>query len=230
MASGLPCFHVQHLETELFICADRQLDGAAVGAVKDLRAGLDAYIAANPLFLTSLEPVEPAEGAPEAVTAMCRAATAADVGPMAAVAGAFSEHVGREILKTSKQVIVENGGDIFLKTDEPTTVAVYAGNSPLSLKVGIVLDSREMPMSVCTSSGTVGPSLSFGRADAAVVVSPDACLADACATRLGNEVKTAADIERALEMIMSIPGVTGALAVIGEVCGAAGHIRLQTLG
>ncbi len=125
---------------------------------------------------------------------------------------------------------MENGGDIFLKTFEPTTVAVYAGHSPLSLKIGIIVDSREMPMSVCTSSGTVGPSLSFGRADAAVVVSPDACVADACATRLGNEVKTAADVERALELIMRVPGVTGAMAVIGEVCGAAGSIRLQTLG
>lgn len=230
IASGLPCFHVQHLETELFICADRLLNDAAVSAVKHLRAQLDAYMAANPLFLTSLEPVDPAADAPEAVKAMCRAGTAAGVGPMAAVAGAFSEYVGRYILKQSKQVIVENGGDIFLKTAEPTTVAVYAGNSPLSLKIGIIVDSREMPMSVCTSSGTVGPSLSFGRADAAVVVSTDACVADACATRLGNEVKTAADVKRALELIVRVPGVTGAMAVIGEVCGAAGSIRLQTLG
>ena len=227
---GLPCFHVQHLETELFICADRLYDEAALSTVKKLRAQLDAYIAANPLFLTSLTPLEPAADAHEAIKAMCRAAKAAGVGPMAAVAGAFSESVGRDILKRSKQVIVENGGDIFMKTDEPATVAVYAGHSPLSLKVGIVVDSREMPVSVCTSSGTVGPSLSFGKADAAVVVSPDACIADACATRLGNEIKSAADVERTLELIMSVQGVTGAVAVIGEVCGAAGDIRLQSLG
>ena len=227
---GLPQFHVQHLETELYICADRQLDDVAAAAVQDLRAQLDAYIAVNPLFLTSLEPIDSADGAPETVRDMCRAAKAAGVGPMAAVAGAFSEHVGHEILKQSKQAIVENGGDIFIKSDEPTTIAIYAGNSPLSLKVGIIVDSREMPVSVCTSSGTVGPSLSFGKADAAVVVSPDACLADACATRLGNEVKSAADIEKALNLIVNVPGVTGALAIIGEICGAAGDIRLEPLG
>ncbi len=229
ISSGLPCFYVQHLETELYICADRLLVDEAADAVTRLRALLEKYIAANPLFLTSLEPICPAKDAPEAVTAMCRAALAAGVGPMAAVAGAFSDYVGHEILKQSNQVIVENGGDIFLKTDEPTTIAVYAGSSPLSLKIGIVIDSREMPMSVCTSSGTVGPSLSFGKADAAVVVSPDAYLADACATRLGNEVKTAADIEKALDLILSVQGVTGALAIIGETCGAAGDIRLETL-
>lgn len=218
------------METELFVCADRRCDEAALITVKKLRAQLDAYIAANPLFLISLTPLEPAADAHEAIKAMCRAAKAAGVGPMAAVAGAFSEAVGRDLLKQSKQVIVENGGDIFLKTDEPTTVAVFAGHSPLSLKIGIIVDSREMPVSVCTSSGTVGPSLSFGKADAAVVVSPDACLADACATRLGNELKTAADIKKALNLIMRVRGVTGALAIIGETCGAAGAIRLETLG
>ncbi len=227
---GLPSFHIQHLETELYICADRRMDEAAANAVKHLRAMLDKYILADPLFLTSLEPMTIAEDAPDILHMMCRAAMAANVGPMAAVAGAFSDYVGRELLKTSKQVIVENGGDIFMKTDKPATVAVYAGNSPLSLKLGIVVDSREMPMSVCTSSGTVGPSLSFGKADAAVVVSADACLADACATRLGNEVKTPADVAHALELIIGIKGVVGALAVIGDVCGAAGAIRLETLG
>ncbi len=226
----MPCWRLQHFETELFICADGLHADAAAEAVSLLRSELDAYIAANPLFLKSLKPVEPEEGAPDAVKAMCRAAKYAGVGPMAAVAGAFSAQVGRQILKFSKQVIVENGGDIFIKSDKPKTVAVFAGNSPLSLKVGIMVDSREMPMSVCTSSGTVGPSLSFGKADAAVVVSPDAYLADACATRLGNEVKCAADIEHALDVIIHIPGVTGAMAIVDDVCGAVGDIRLETLG
>lgn len=227
--ADMPCWHVQHLETELFICADERCEDKAADAVRMLRSKLEAYISANPEFLESLKPIEPAMDASETVKAMCRAAKSADVGPMAAVAGAFSAYVGHKILETSKQVIVENGGDIFIKTDRPKTVAVFAGNSPLSLKVGIVVDSREMPMSVCTSSGTVGPSLSFGKVDAAVVVSPDACLADACATRLGNEVKCAADIERALDMIIHIPGVTGAIAIVDDVCGAVGDIRLKTL-
>lgn len=229
IAADMPCWRLAHLETELLICADKQYQQTAMKAVQSLRSQLDAYIAANPLFLKSLKPVEPEGSAPDAVMAMCRAAKSAGIGPMAAVAGAFSAHVGQEILKISRQVIVENGGDIFIKTDKPKTVAVFAGKSPLSLKVGIVVDSREMPIAVCTSSGTVGPSLSFGKADAAVVVSPDAYLADACATRLGNEVKCAADIEHALDVIIHIPCVNGAMAVVGDVCGAVGDIRLETL-
>ncbi len=225
----MPCWRLAHLETELFICADKLCEQASIQEVRSLRLELDTYIAVNPQFLKSLTPVEPERNAPETVKSMCRAAKCADVGPMAAVAGAFCAHVGCEILKTSEQVIVENGGDIFIKTDKPKTVAVFAGSSPLSLKVGIVVDSREMPMAVCTSSGTVGPSLSFGKADAAVVVSPNAYLADACATRLGNEVTCAADIERALEVIMRVPGVTGAMAIVGDVCGAVGEILLKTL-
>ena len=109
-----------------------------------------------------------------------------------------------------------------------STAAVYAGNSPLSMKFGISVDAAQ-PISVCTSSGTVGPSLSFGKADAAVVVARDACLADACATRLGNEIQRPEDIAAAVELVCGIPGVVGALAVAGEACGAAGNITLVAL-
>ncbi len=229
IAAEMHSWCVQHKQTELFICADLPYEKEAADAIVTLRTQLDAYILAHPVFSESIVPVEPAEDAPAVVRAMCLAGKAANVGPMAAVAGAFAAYVGSILLKNSKQVIVENGGDIFIKTDKPKTVAVYAGKSPLSMKIGVVVDSREMPMSICTSSGTVGPSLSFGQADAAVVVAADACLADACATRLGNEVKSAHDIENALETIMSISGVTGAMAIVGDKCGAVGRIALETV-
>jgi len=215
-------------DTELFICAETMLETQARDAVSALRRELDAYIMRQPDFLTSLSPIEPLPDAPDVVAAMCRAGKAAGVGPMAAVAGAFAAHVGQVLLQFSPRVVVENGGDIWMKTGGPSTVAVYAGSSPLSMKLGIVVDATR-PVSVCTSSGTVGPSLSFGKADAAVVVSRDACLADACATRLGNEIKTEQDIAAAVELICNIPGVIGALAVKGEACGAAGNIELKAL-
>jgi ApbE superfamily uncharacterized protein (UPF0280 family) len=220
-------WRTEYKETELFICADSKLERLALDAVISLRNVLDAYIARYPEFAGSLVPLDPLPDAPAVAADMCRAAKAANVGPMAAVAGAFSEYVGREILKYSKEVVVENGGDIFMKTDGERTVAVYAGNSPLSMKLGLTIEPG--PVSICTSSGTIGPSLSFGHADAAVVVSHDAYLADACATRLGNELKTADDISRALDLIAEIPGVVGAVAVVGDKCGAVGDIRLKAL-
>jgi len=216
-----------HRETELFICADKKLNGIAKDIVVRLRAVLDGYIEKHTEFAKSLMPVEPVPGAPIVVMDMCRAAKAASVGPMAAVAGAFAAYVGHEILRSSKAVIVENGGDIFMKADTERTVAVYAGNSPLSMKLGLIVEPG--PIAICTSSGTVGPSLSFGHADAAVVVSKDACLADACATRLGNEIKSVDDIARALDIIAEIPDVIGAAVVVGDKCGAVGDIRLKAL-
>ena len=227
IAQRMVSWHTEYKETELFICADKLLERMALDAVVRLRAVLDGYIRKQPEFAASLVPVEPLPDAPHVIAEMCRAGYAANVGPMAAVAGAFSEYVGREILKYSNEVIVENGGDIFMKADAERTVAVYAGNSPLSLKIGLVVEPG--PVSICTSSGTVGPSLSFGHADAAVVVSHDACLADACATRLGNELISADDIARALDVIAAIPGVIGAVAVVGDKCGAVGDIRLTAL-
>lgn len=229
VASDLARWSTQYRETELFICAGRQLEKKALDAVIKLRQVMDDYIGRNPDFRTSLIPVEPEQGAHPAIARMCGAGLTANVGPMAAVAGAFAAYVGEELLKETDKVIVENGGDIFMYTRDIRTVAIYAGGSPLSMKLGIEADSREMPISVCTSSGTVGPSLSFGKADAAAVVSRDACLADACATRLGNELKVPGDIQKALEIIYGIEGVIGAAAVMGDKCGAIGDIELKCL-
>jgi ApbE superfamily uncharacterized protein (UPF0280 family) len=215
VVSDLMCWRMQHLETELLICAGRELKDEALAAVLELRRVMDGYIAKQPDFKTALSPVEPEAGAHPVISAMCAAGKAAAVGPMAAVAGAFSAYVADELLKHTDKVIVENGGDIYMKTGDVRTVAIYAGESPLNMKIGIKADSREMPVSVCTSSGTVGPSISFGSADAAVVVSRDAYLADACATRLGNELKSEEDIQRALKTVYAIEGVIGAVAIVG---------------
>ena len=229
IASDLCCWCTAYKETELFICAEKHCRDEAYLAVTTLRGILDGYIKENTEFAESFSPVDAAPNAPEVIHQMCRAAKAADVGPMAAVAGAFAAYAGREILKISRQAIVENGGDVFMKTDDIKTVAVYAGKSPLNMKIGIKVDARTEPVAVCTSSGMVGPSTSFGKADAAVVLSHDACLADACATRLGNEIKTKEDIQKALDMIYSIDGVIGAVAVTGDQCGAVGGITLEAL-
>lgn len=211
------------------ICADNKFSKQAYRAVVSLRKTLDDYIKYDDDFGKSFVPVVPMVNAPKVVLRMCAAAKAAHVGPMAAVAGAFAAHAGDQILKYSSQVVVENGGDIYLKTQEPSTIAIYAGASPISMKIGIRIDTHEKPVAICTSAGNIGHSTSFGRADAAVVVSYDACLADACATRLGNEIKQENDIQSALEMICGIDGVMGAVAVMGEVCGAMGDIKLETL-
>jgi ApbE superfamily uncharacterized protein (UPF0280 family) len=145
---------------------------------------------------------------------------------MAAVAGAIAEMVGMELLQYSDEVIVENGGDIFIKTNVPRKVGIYAGNSPLSGKIAIKIYPEETPAGICTSSGTVGHSLSFGKADAVVVVSRDAFLADAVATAVGNRVKNPSGIKDAVDFAAGIDSVEGVLVIIGDKLGAWGKIEL----
>ena len=227
---GLVSFAVRHLETDLHVSADRDLHTVARARVRELRKELDGYIRGDAAFLESLEPLDARTCAPEIVRLMCEAGRAAGVGPMAAVAGAFAELVGRALLEHSREVIVENGGDVFVATARERVAAVHAGESPLSGKLGVRLTAEDTPLGVCTSSGTVGHSLSRGRADAATVLAPSCALADAAATALGNRVSKKEDTGAALEWVAGVEGVSGALVIIGDALGARGKVELVELG
>lgn len=225
----LTAFRVAVQETDLHIQAATDLSALAREIVLAQRAGLEAYIRHRPEFASSLRPL-PLDGpAPAIVSEMAQAGAAAGVGPMAAVAGAIAEAVGRGLLERSPEVVVENGGDIFLKTSEPAVVAVYAGRSPLSLRVGLRVACGGGGRAVCTSSGTVGHSLSFGRADAATIVASSAALADAAATAVGNRVRSAADVAAAIAFGRRIPGVEGVLVILGDRLGAWGDLEVVGL-
>jgi uncharacterized protein len=148
------------------------------------------------------------------------------VGPMAAVAGAFAEFVGRELLRFTTEVIVENGGDIFIKTGKKRLVGVYAGKSPYTGKIALQIEPADTPLGVCTSSGTVGHSLSFGKADAVIVLSPSTSLADAAATAIGNIVKEETDIQRALDFARGVAGLSGVVLIINDKMGVWGKVNL----
>jgi ApbE superfamily uncharacterized protein (UPF0280 family) len=226
---GLAAFSVRVKETDLWIAADRDLTAQAVELIQQHRRGLENYIASNSGFLESLDPWPEDPLAPPLVKAMIMAGQRAGTGPMAAVAGAIAQAVGRDLLALSERVVVENGGDLFLAADRDLTVAVDAGKSPLSGRLGVELAAPDMPTCLCTSSGTVGHSLSLGRADAATVASDDGALADAVATMLGNRVRGKGDLAPALEWAATVPGVKGALLVKGDKLAAWGDLTLADL-
>ena len=124
---------------------------------------------------------------------------------------------------------MENGGDLYLKIAAPATVSLFAGKSPLSHRVGLKIDPELSPLGVCTSSGTVGHSFSFGRADAACILARTAALADAAASGLGNRVQNAGDIAAALEWVAKVPDLLGAVVIVGEKLGAWGRVELVPL-
>ncbi len=225
-SADLVSFTVVVKETDLFILARTDLREPALETVINHRHKLESFIEKYPEFRTSLKPVSIPLGAPEIVRMMAEAGEAANVGPMAAVAGAFSDLVGRALMERSPEVIVENGGDIFINTLRERTVALFAGDSPLSGRVGIKISPGDCPIGVCTSSGKVGPSLSLGVAHAACITAKSASLADAAATAAGNAVKAEGDVKAGLDAAGSIPGVLGAVIISGDKLGAWGRVEL----
>lgn len=225
-ATNLVTFEVVHAETDLQVSALRDLAPQALKLVKTLRAGLEAYIAANPRFAESHVPIDVAPGAPALAREMGDAARIAGVGPMAAVAGAFAEAVARGLAAESAEVIVENGGDLYLMGTAERSVLLSAGDSPLSEKVALLVSAELMPMAVCTSSAKVGPSVSYGGAHAVTILAENGALADAAASNVGNIVHGPDDISAGLERAKSIPGVLGAVIIAGDRIGATGLARL----
>ncbi|MFA5162363.1 MAG: UPF0280 family protein [Elusimicrobiales bacterium] len=227
-AAGRRSFTVCCRDTDLWIAADPVLEPLARREVLARRAELEAYIARRRDFLTALAPLPDDETAPPIVREMMAAARLAGVGPMAAVAGAVAEAVGRRLLESADGVIVENGGDIFLKSGQPAVCEVFAGNSPFSGRLAYEADASA-GCGLCTSSGTVGHSLSFGKADAATILCAGAAEADAYATAVGNMIKNRDDIAAALAYVKTQPRIKGCAVIIGDAIGIYGDLRVVKL-
>lgn len=224
--TDLVSFNIVVKETDLFIRASTNLKRKALKPVLKYRDAIERYIERYPVFLTSLKPIPVADDAPNIVKAMAASAEKVGVGPMAAVAGAIAEFVGTELLAYSPEIIIENGGDIYLKSLRKRRIGIYAGKSPLSGKIGVEIDGDGIPLGICTSSGTVGHSLSFGKADAIVVLSPSTTLADAAATAIGNLIKQASDIPAGIEFAKGIEDLKGVLIIIGDKMGLWGRVKI----
>ncbi len=227
--SDLVSFNVTVKETDLCIRAGRDLKAKALKAIIDHRRPLDEYIESHPLFLSSLEPCCVEEDAPAIVRDMTQAAWKARVGPMAAVAGAIAEAVGKDLLAYAPEIIVENGGDIFMKISRTRLIGIYAGKSPLTAKIALEVRAEDTPLGICTSSGTVGHSLSLGTADAVIVLSRSAAVADAAATAIANRIKTAEDVAAAIEQAQAIDGLAGVVIIKEDKLGLWGRVRLAPL-
>lgn len=226
VSSDLVNFTVKDRETDIFVSAEKNLKNETGKLISRYRADIINYIKIKPEFEKTLKPMPVDANAPPIVKSMLKAASLAGVGPMAAVAGAISEFTARGLLKFTNQIIIENGGDIFIKTDKERKIGIYAGASPLTGKIAIRIRPESTPAGICTSSGTIGHSLSFGKADAVSVVAKSAGLADAAATAACNRVKKESDIEAALNLAKSIEDVIGAVVIYRDKIGSIGDIEI----
>jgi ApbE superfamily uncharacterized protein (UPF0280 family) len=206
-------FHFR--ETFATILAD---DPAHVKAAKDgmmaARQVLEAYIARDPFFIATFEPYEP-DSDELVITRMADAARKAGVGPMAAVAGTIA-WAGVEAMQEAGALfgVIDNGGDIALAADRPVRVGVHAGGAALSNRVAFIVPPQETILGICTSSATVGPSISLGMADAVTIFARDVALSDAWATSVCNQIRP--DDRSVLDRI-DPKEVEGVFAIMGDV-------------
>jgi len=217
--------HFEVGETAVTIVADEQFVPVAEASIFRSRQTIQRFIRQDPLFRLTLEPYPAPEGADPLIVRMCEAAASAGVGPMASVAGAIAERAVRDMREAgAERAIVDNGGDVALLLNESASIGLYAGEHVRG--IGFAVPPREGVFGMCTSSATIGPSISFGVADAATVISANVTLADACATRLGNlvTVRSEESLRAALDDVTAIAGVEGALVVAGDLMAMKGKL------
>ncbi|MBR3936326.1 MAG: UPF0280 family protein [Bacteroidaceae bacterium] len=227
---GRRWFCVKFLESDLWIGVDcgsyrASMEDEVYAFLVDLRRQMDAYLLMDPAYKSALTPYDAGLEASGILKEMSRVSHKTGIGPMSAVAGAVAKHVA-DFLGT-KEVIVENGGDIYAKATSDMDISVFAGQSPLSEKVGLHIPAAAFPCGICTSSGTVGPSLSLGRADAMMIVCQDVLLADSYATAMANRIQSVNDLQPVIESIQSIPEILGALAVKDDRLAVTGQYELR---
>jgi hypothetical protein len=218
--------HFTHKESQCTIISNqKQAMQAAKESIQRNYLELELYVRSNPKFLYSLMPVIVPEK-PLVARLMAEAARKADVGPMAAVGGAIADLALEDMLRLGCEVaVVEDGGEISAKSNQPVDIAVAAGDEPLSKRFGFRL--TEFPIGIATSSGRFSHAVSFGDAEAAVVFCKNATLADAAATAVGNVVKGEdgqAGIQAGINRGLSIDGVEGVLILYKGQVGTAGKI------
>ena len=229
-------FVINYQQSDIWCAVSRKtetegVDSYALAELKKLRHILDNYIKKRNDFLSSHQPIKYDSAAPAIIKKMLSASQQAGTGPMASVAGAFSEHIGNKISDkfNPKELILENGGDNYIIIEKTLISSIYAGNSPLSEKIGLKIEPEFSPLGVCTSAGTFGSSKSYGQADAVVIASKNTLLADAYATALANKIDTKQDVEKIAELAKNVEQILACIIIKDDKMAVNGKLEVEIL-
>ena len=227
-ASGLRQYRVDYAYSDIFIATDIEsshIPVIALDTLTRLYSDLDHIRQSNPEYISALSPIEAAVSGP---ADMDFASRSAGTGPMSAVAGYFADCINRAIRErfNPDTLIVENGGDISAWSKKDIRAGIFAGESALSGRLNIIIPFNGEMKGICTSSATVGHSLSFGKADSVTIICDTAALADAYATQYCNRLMSEEDLNTLINEINRKPDIRGALLVFRDSLAAAGALRL----
>ena len=213
---------IRYKFTDLFILSDKKLDeNRILERIKKIYEEIQKYSMKRPLFISSLTPIYD-ESPPLILEELFLYSKKTNLGPLAGIAGFFSKNIAEFIKEEFEptNLIIENGGDIFLKRDEESKILIYAGNSTLSMRIGFRLEKGEY--GIATSSKSVGHSLSFGNTDSLTVISSDPIISDFYSTYFGNRIRNEKDIEKTLEIVKDLKEIKGLIVILNNKIGIYG--------
>jgi ApbE superfamily uncharacterized protein (UPF0280 family) len=213
--------------SDMFIGCDKDISFRLEKLVREVYDVLESFIRKDKSFRTSLSPVKIREESPLLIKKMCQKATIFNVGPMASVAGAVCDYIAAGVDKYCHRLIIENGGDVFIKSNKDIDIGVFLKNENFKNKIYLKIKAKQTPCGICSSSGSFGHSLSMGKSDLVVVLSKSTISADAAATAIANKIIKPSDIEGTIEYYKKIKDVKGLLIVKDEKLGIWGDIELM---
>lgn len=225
----LVSFELGYFESNLLISAQTDLSEIGIKYLRSIHSQVSDYCRSHPEFEKSLLPIRTEKGAPEIIRIMQRASKLAAVGPMATVAGAIAEALGKELLKYSREIIVENGGDIFISVSTPRKIGIFAGIGNIYNHLAMTITPDQSPCGICASSGKFGHSLSLGQTCATIIISRSAALADGYATAFGNMVNSDQDIANTLKAARAKKMISGIIIITNSKMAAYGNFRFDVL-
>ena len=222
-------FKVKYFESNLLIGANSDLKNITDKILRKIHTQILEYCQENPEFAKSLSPIKINKGAHPIIKLMQRTSLRANVGPMATVAGAVAEMIGKRLLKYSNEVLIENGGDIFISTRIPRKIGIFAGIGNIYNHLSIKINPEYSPCGICTSSGKFGHSLSLGISSATIVIAKSSALADAYATAIANLIKTDTDITMVLKEARRKKEIRGLVIITSSKMAAYGNFTFDVL-
>ena len=217
--------HFQMKETIVTIITENNyyID-IAIEEIKKCRNEIENFIKKNEIFEITFKPFKFNDDDPEIIKKMCSSSKIFNIGPMSTVAGTIAYYAVKAMVsKGSKYAIVDNGGDIAIFSNKKVNVGIYTGDYKTG-NLAFEIPASKSINGICTSSGKIGHSFSFGNSDAVTIFSKDPSIADAAATILGNLVNKKSDIKNAFRVIETVKEITGAMIVVDGNIGLWGKL------
>ncbi len=212
-------FDIQVQDMVLHISADTDFNEESRAAALSFWEQLQAYALRNPNVRTSKRPMDEPDDAPTIVRELIRAARTAGVGPMYSFQGAVTDHVGRFLTRSTRDVTVACGGDYFIAAKKRQKLTVFRGLTGGSL--ALVVPPTSDGLGISTSAGRGRVSI-----DGLVVVASSCMLAEAAAAGVEAILPKEHGFRAALSYLKKVPGVLGGVVIAGEAIGVAGGVEL----